>query len=77
MGLMDQLGQAVGGAMGGQSAQNPLLQAVMSLLGQKSSGGGLAGIVQSFQKSGLGDIVNSWVSTGKNLPSHRIRSSRA
>ena len=68
MGLMDQLGQAVGGAMGGQSAQNPLLQALTSLLGQNSSVGGLAGIVQSFQKNGLGDIVNSWVSTGKNLP---------
>ena len=39
MGLMDQLGQAVGGAMDGQSAQNPLLQAVMSVLGQNSSGG--------------------------------------
>ena len=38
------------------------------MLGQNSSVGGLAGIVQSFQKNGLGDIVNSWVSTGKNLP---------
>ncbi|MEK7272221.1 MAG: YidB family protein, partial [Nitrospirota bacterium] len=26
------------------------------------------GLVQTFQKNGLGDIVNSWVSTGKNLP---------
>lgn len=68
MGLMDQLGQAVGGAMGGQEGQNPLLQAITSLLGQNSSVGGLAGIVQAFQKNGLGDIVNSWVSTGKNLP---------
>ncbi len=68
MGLMDQLGQAVGGMMGGQNAQNPLLQAVASLLGQNSSVGGLAGLVQAFQKNGLGDIVNSWISTGKNLP---------
>lgn len=68
MGLMDQLGQAVSGAMGGQAGQNPLLQALTGLLGQNSSGGGLAGIVQSFQKNGLGDIVNSWVSTGQNLP---------
>ena len=68
MGLMDQLGQAAGGLMGGQTAQNPLLQAVTSLLGQNSSVGGLAGLVQAFQKNGLGDIVNSWVSTGKNLP---------
>ena len=68
MGLMDQLGQAAGGLMGGQTAQNPLLQAVTSLLGQNSSVGGLAGLVQAFQKNGLDDIVNSWVSTGKNLP---------
>ncbi len=68
MGLMDQLGQALGGIMGGQSAQNPLLQAVTGLLGQNSNLGGLAGLVQAFQKNGLGEIVNSWVSTGKNLP---------
>ena len=30
--------------------------------------GGLAGLVQTLQKNGLGDIVNSWVGTGKNLP---------
>lgn len=68
MGLMDQLGQAVGGMMGGQSAQTQLLQAVTSLLGQNSSIGGLAGLVQAFQKNGLSEIVNSWVGTGKNLP---------
>ena len=68
MGLMDQLGQAVGGMMGGQSGQSPLLQAVAGLLGKDSSIGGLTGLVQAFQKNGLGEIVNSWVSTGKNLP---------
>ncbi len=68
MGLMDQLGQAVGGMMGGQNTQNPLLQAVASLLGQNSGVGGLEGLVQAFQKNGLGEIVNSWISTGKNLP---------
>lgn len=68
MGLMDQLGQAVGGMMGGQGGQNPLLQALTSLMGQQSSIGGLAGLVQAFQKNGLGEIVNSWVSTGNNLP---------
>ena len=68
MGLIDQLGQAVGGMMGGQSGQNPLLQAVASLLGKDSGIGGLAGLVQAFQKNGLGEIVNSWVSTGQNLP---------
>ncbi|OQW37651.1 MAG: hypothetical protein A4E19_13335 [Nitrospira sp. SG-bin1] len=68
MGLMDQLGQAVGGMLGGQGGQHPLLQAVAGLLGKDSSIGGLVGLVQTFQKNGLGDIVNSWVSTGQNLP---------
>jgi len=30
--------------------------------------GGLGGLMQAFQQGGLGEIVNSWVSTGKNLP---------
>jgi uncharacterized protein YidB (DUF937 family) len=64
---MDQLGQAAGGMLGGQGGQNSLLQAVAGLLGKDSSIGGLAGLVQAFQKNGLGEIVNSWVSTGKNL----------
>ncbi|HEU5406474.1 MAG TPA: YidB family protein [Nitrospira sp.] len=68
MGLMDQLGQAVGGMMGGQGGQNPLLQVLTSLLGKDGNIGGLAGLVQAFQKNGLGDIVNSWVGTGQNLP---------
>jgi uncharacterized protein YidB (DUF937 family) len=65
---MDQLGQAVGGMMANQGGQNPLLQAVLGLLGKDSHIGGLTGLVQAFQKNGLGEIVNSWVSTGKNLP---------
>ncbi len=68
MGLMDQLGQAASGMMGGQGGQNALLQALTSLLSQKGGIGGLDGLVQAFQKNGLGEIVNSWVSTGNNLP---------
>ena len=30
--------------------------------------GGLAGLIQAFQKNGVGEIVNSWVGTGSNLP---------
>ena len=68
MSLMDQLGQAVGGMLGGSNNQNPLLQALTGLLSQNSSIGGLSGLVQAFQKNGLGNIVNSWVGTGQNLP---------
>ncbi len=67
MGLMDQMGQVVGSLLGGQSAQNPLLQAITSLLSNNSNLGGLAGLVQAFQKNGLCEIVNSWVSTGQNM----------
>lgn len=68
MGLLDQLGQAAAGMMGGGNDQNPLMQAVVGLLGHQSAVGGLGGLIQAFQKNGLGEIVNSWVSTGKNLP---------
>jgi uncharacterized protein YidB (DUF937 family) len=30
--------------------------------------GGLSGLVQSFREKGAGEIVNSWISTGTNLP---------
>lgn len=44
------------------------MKAVVGLLGQQSTVGGLGGLIQAFQNNGLGEIVNSWVSTGKNLP---------
>ena len=56
---MDEWGQAVGEMMGG--GNNQLLQAAIQMLGQSGQGGGLAGLVQQFQKAGLTDIVNSWV----------------
>ncbi len=68
MGLFDQLGQAAAGMMANKGDQSPLMQALVGLLGQNSNVGGLSGLVQAFQKNGLGDIVNSWVGTGKNLP---------
>ncbi|ULA60855.1 MAG: hypothetical protein LZF60_270181 [Nitrospira sp.] len=68
MGLFDQLGQAAAGMLGQTGNNNPLLQAVIGLLAQNSNVGGLNGLIQAFQKNGLGDIVNSWVGTGKNLP---------
>jgi uncharacterized protein YidB (DUF937 family) len=67
MGLLDQMGQAAAGMMGGNK-DNSLIQVLIGLLAQKGSLGGLAGLVQAFQKNGLGDIVNSWVGTGKNVP---------
>lgn len=60
----------VKGALGADSAtaesqtQN-LLQGALDLL---DKAGGIEGIADKFQKSGLGDIVASWIGTGENQP---------
>lgn len=42
-------------------------------------GGGLGGLVSSFEQAGLGRIVQSWIGTGANQPvspqqiAHRVR----
>ena len=65
MGLLDQV---VGALAGGQSGgNNALLETVMKMVSDPQNGG-LLGLIQSFQQGGLGDIVNSWVSNGQNLP---------
>jgi uncharacterized protein YidB (DUF937 family) len=65
MGLFDQVaGALAGGDAGGQSG---LLPVVMQLINNPQTGG-LPGLIQSFQQGGLGEIVNSWVSSGHNLP---------
>lgn len=63
MGLLDSLL----GSMSNQGTGNQLLDTVMKLVNDPSHGG-LPGLVQSFQQRGLGGIVDSWVSTGQNLP---------
>ena len=78
MGLLDGLlGSLMGGAGSGQGqgATNPLLQIAMQMIAARSGGsgggidvGGLSGIVDAFQKGGLGHITDSWVGTGENLP---------
>ena len=68
MGLLDSLLSSVlGGATGGNSGQqNALVQLATSLLTNHSSGNGLAGLAQQFDKQGLGHLMQSWVGTGEN-----------
>jgi uncharacterized protein YidB (DUF937 family) len=73
MGLLDSLIGAVAQGQGG--AANPqadLLNAVIGMLGQgggQAGGlGGLGGLVAKMAQSGLGEVANSWVGTGQNLP---------
>jgi uncharacterized protein YidB (DUF937 family) len=74
MGLLDSLlGQVLGSVQGGAQSGVPggggnaaLLQAVLGMLGNDAPGGGLNGLVQGFQRGGLGDVMSSWISTGEN-----------
>jgi len=65
---MSLLDQALGAFAGGQSGDNSALLQTVMLLVNNPQNGGLEGLIQSFQQGGLGEIVNSWVSTGQNLP---------
>lgn len=67
MGLLDSVVGALGQG-GGGGGQAQLMQLVMQLLSPDGPTGGLNGLVAKFQQGGLGDVVNSWVSTGQNLP---------
>ncbi len=73
MSLMDNLLGSLGGALGGQAQQqaNPLMQAAMALLAGQQGGsgaGGLGDLVAAFTRGGMGDVVQSWIGTGQNLP---------
>ncbi len=48
------------------TASSPLQQILGSLLG--GSQDGLAGLVEQFASAGLGREMQSWISTGQNLP---------
>jgi uncharacterized protein YidB (DUF937 family) len=67
MGILDQLAGQVVGALGAQKqdpvSQSDLLGGVMAMINQA---GGLQGILQQLQSSGLGDQVASWIGTGTN-----------
>jgi uncharacterized protein YidB (DUF937 family) len=52
-------------ALGGGNKKDDLMSSVLGLLGGQ---GGLQNLIGQFTSKGLGDIVGSWVSTGKNLP---------
>jgi uncharacterized protein YidB (DUF937 family) len=65
MDMMDVV-KGLGGLSGAGGGQANAVGALLALV--NGSGGGLGGLVQAFQKNGLGDLVASWVGTGQNLP---------
>lgn len=65
MGLLDSVIGAIGTNSGASGGGADPLQAILGLLNQS---GGLPALLQKLQQAGLGDAVNSWVSTGANQP---------
>ena len=71
MGLLDSVLGGVMGAMQGQGQSGggaDLVRAVIGMLGNDGAHGGLEGLVRQFTQGGLGDVVQSWISSGQNLP---------
>lgn len=59
---------AAGGGldMGQLAALAPVLMELLS--GKGGGAGGLAGLVGQLNQAGLGDIVQSWIGRGQNMP---------
>ena len=76
MGLLDSvLGmaqQALSEPGTGGGGTPDVLQAALGMLGGNDAAGGglggLSGLVQAFEQGGLGNVVQSWIGTGQNLP---------
>lgn len=66
MGLLDSITGALSSGQAG-AAGTDITALIGSLLNAPQLGG-LQGLVQSFSQNGLGEIVQSWVGTGANLP---------
>lgn len=64
MGILDRVTGALGGAKGG-GVKAILLQQLIAML---SKPGALGNLTASFQQHGLGNILQSWLGSGQNLP---------
>ena len=67
MSVFDTLVQQVTTEAGGGASHAAMATAVLGMLNDQQSGG-LAGLVQSFEKQGLGNAIAAWISTGPNPP---------
>jgi uncharacterized protein YidB (DUF937 family) len=67
MGILDEIIKGVGSKILGGTGPSGLLDQVLSLINNPQTGG-LSGMVEQFTSKGMGDLVSSWIGTGKNLP---------
>ena len=69
MGLLDNVLGAATQALGQQQGGgHDWVVLISGLLANGTAHGGLSGLLQQLQAGGLGEQVQSWISTGGNLP---------
>lgn len=71
MGLLNSvIGALVSSNLGshGEPVYNPALNALVGMLADNSPIGGLDGLIERMQRGGLGEVAESWISNGQNLP---------
>ncbi|MBB5193236.1 uncharacterized protein YidB (DUF937 family) [Silvimonas terrae] len=61
MSILDQLGSMLSGT----DANNPSASVLSTLLEQS---GGVSGLIDKFHQGGLGEVAQSWIGNGQNLP---------
>ena len=50
------------------AALAPVLMELLAGKGGGAAGGGLGGLVEQLTRGGLGDVVQSWIARGQNMP---------
>ena len=70
MGLLDDVMGQIGAASSRpiEPGHHGLARELLGMLAPTGMSGGLVNLVNICHQRGLGDIVNSWISTGQNLP---------
>jgi uncharacterized protein YidB (DUF937 family) len=70
MGLLDDVMNEFGATSGRpiEPGHRGLARELLGMLAPTGMSAGLANLVNICHKKGLGDVVNSWISTGENLP---------
>ncbi|WP_420473989.1 YidB family protein [Noviherbaspirillum sp. ST9] len=69
MGILDKAINMLGGNhLPMMDSRMKLMQAALSLLANNGQAGGIYGLVHQFNQAGLGNIIQSWIGGGENVP---------
>jgi uncharacterized protein YidB (DUF937 family) len=68
MSLLEDIAAKVKAALGTNSQASGMVDHLLAWVHNTPASGGLTGIIKQCQNSGLGPVVQSWISTGPNQP---------